>query len=298
MPPSARITDLVTCPIGGGGPIIAPCFPTVLIGGLPAARVTDQAVCAAGPDTIVRGAFTVLIGGLPAARITDNTAHAGLITTGLPTVLIGDPYVSFPVLINAIGADRVAVQTALGQLYSTPTGQAIIAGIAAANHTVTIQVGTSGSFCQPHSSDNRVPGKGTDSTVTWDPHQTLDGLDPANPHSSTVVLGHEMTHAYHNANGTDSNGPNDTFPGQAGSSGRGEERSTVGSAPPFDASGNRVNDAAGNPAGSFVQDPSGNYVPGTDYSKTSPTENSLRDDFGLPRRSTYYPKNWPGGAPW
>ena len=287
-----------TCPLHGGGPIIASCCPTVLIGGFPAARVTDQAVCAGGPDTIIRGAASVLIGGLPAARITDNTIHGGVIVQGWPTVIVGDPFVTFPINIAATGADRTAIQAALAQLYSTPTGRTILSGIAAANHTVTIQAGNAGSFCQPHSTDNRTPGKGSDSTVTWDQTQMLDGLDPADPHSSTVVLGHEMTHAYHNANGTDSNGPNDNFPGQSGTSGRGEERSTVGSAPPFDSAGNRVNDTAGNPAGAFVETPNGTYAPGPDYSHNVPSENSLRNDFGIPRRATYYPKNWPGGAPW
>jgi hypothetical protein len=29
-----------------------------------------------------------------------------------------------------------------------------------------------------------------------------------------------------------------------------------------------------------------------------PTENSFRDDLGIPRRPSYYPSGWPGGAPW
>jgi uncharacterized Zn-binding protein involved in type VI secretion len=38
-----------------GGPILAPGAPTVLIGGLPAARVTDMAICVGPPDDIVLG---------------------------------------------------------------------------------------------------------------------------------------------------------------------------------------------------------------------------------------------------
>jgi uncharacterized Zn-binding protein involved in type VI secretion len=48
-----------------------------------------MAVCAGGPDTIAVGSTSVTIGGSPAARIGDATAHGGVITTGLPTVLIG-----------------------------------------------------------------------------------------------------------------------------------------------------------------------------------------------------------------
>jgi uncharacterized Zn-binding protein involved in type VI secretion len=72
-----------------GGPISGPCAPTVLIGGLPAARVTDMAVCVGPPDTIVKGSATVIIAGMPAARIGDTCAHGGAIVAGLPTVLIG-----------------------------------------------------------------------------------------------------------------------------------------------------------------------------------------------------------------
>jgi uncharacterized Zn-binding protein involved in type VI secretion len=60
----------------------------VLIGGMPAARVGDMAVCVGPPDVIVLGSFTVLIGGMPAARLGDMTAHGGAIVMGCPTVLI------------------------------------------------------------------------------------------------------------------------------------------------------------------------------------------------------------------
>src|SRR5690554_6046874 len=56
--------------------------PTVLIGGLPAARATDMsAPCTlpgcvpGGPGLIAKGSSTVFIGGLPAARVNDMTTH-------------------------------------------------------------------------------------------------------------------------------------------------------------------------------------------------------------------------------
>jgi uncharacterized Zn-binding protein involved in type VI secretion len=88
------MTDMHTCPDSGGpvphvgGPIITGS-PNVLIGGLPAARVTDKATCVGLPDTIVMGSTSVFINGLPAARMGDQTAHGGVIVGGLPTVLIG-----------------------------------------------------------------------------------------------------------------------------------------------------------------------------------------------------------------
>jgi len=72
-----------------GGPILPPGCPTVLIGGLPAARATDMCTCVGPPDVILMGSPTVLIGNLMAARMGDPTAHGGLITLGCPTVMIG-----------------------------------------------------------------------------------------------------------------------------------------------------------------------------------------------------------------
>jgi uncharacterized Zn-binding protein involved in type VI secretion len=72
-----------------GGPILPPGAITVLIGGMPAARVTDMCVCVGPPDVIVLGSFTVMISNMPAARLGDMTAHGGAIVMGYPTVLIG-----------------------------------------------------------------------------------------------------------------------------------------------------------------------------------------------------------------
>lgn len=93
--PAARITDMHVCPMFTGpvphvgGPILPPGAPTVLIGNLPAARVSDMAVCVGPPDTIAMGSTTVLIANMPAARMGDTCAHGGTIVVGLPTVLIG-----------------------------------------------------------------------------------------------------------------------------------------------------------------------------------------------------------------
>ena len=95
MPPAARLTDLHTCPMVTGvvphvgGPISGPGAPTVLIGSMPAAVVGDLCVCVGPPDTIAKGSATVMSGGKPAARMGDLTAHGGVITLGLPTVMIG-----------------------------------------------------------------------------------------------------------------------------------------------------------------------------------------------------------------
>ncbi len=102
MPPAARITDMHVCPMVTGvvphvgGPILPPCAPTVLIGYLPAARVTDMATCVGPPDIILMGSPTVLINNLMAARIGDPTAHGGVIVLGCFTVIIGEAGVPAP----------------------------------------------------------------------------------------------------------------------------------------------------------------------------------------------------------
>jgi uncharacterized Zn-binding protein involved in type VI secretion len=72
-----------------GGPVLAPCAPNVLIGGQPAARMGDMALCVGPPDLIALGSPIVLINGQMAARMMDPTVHGGVIIMGMPTVLIG-----------------------------------------------------------------------------------------------------------------------------------------------------------------------------------------------------------------
>jgi len=95
MPPAARMGD--SC--SHGGTIVAG-FPTVLIGGQPAARVSDMHVCPmvtgvvphVGGPIMPPGSPTVLIGGLPAARMGDMATCTGppdSIIMGCPTVIIG-----------------------------------------------------------------------------------------------------------------------------------------------------------------------------------------------------------------
>lgn len=92
---AARVTDMHVCPMVNGtvphvgGPVLPAGCATVLIGGLPAARVGDLCLCTGPPDSIIKGSASVLIGGMPAARMGDATVHGGTIIAGCPTVLIG-----------------------------------------------------------------------------------------------------------------------------------------------------------------------------------------------------------------
>ena len=95
MPAAARAGDMHTCPLVTGvvphvgGPVLPPGCPTVLIDGMPAARVGDMLTCTGPPDVIAQGSATVTIGGMPAARMGDATAHGGVIILGSATVIIG-----------------------------------------------------------------------------------------------------------------------------------------------------------------------------------------------------------------
>ncbi len=95
--PAARLDDMTA----HGGKITVGCA-TVLIGGMPAARVEDMHICpmveprvppvphVGGP--IIMGSPTVIIGGMPAARMGDMATCVGppdSIALGCLTVLIG-----------------------------------------------------------------------------------------------------------------------------------------------------------------------------------------------------------------
>jgi uncharacterized Zn-binding protein involved in type VI secretion len=97
MPPAARLGDLTShgTPLAPG-----PGSPTVLIGGAPAwCAETDTHVCplvnGVQPHVggiVAMGSLTVMIDGLPAARMGDTIVEAGgpnAIAEGCPTVLIG-----------------------------------------------------------------------------------------------------------------------------------------------------------------------------------------------------------------
>jgi uncharacterized Zn-binding protein involved in type VI secretion len=72
-----------------GGVIMPPGAVTVIIGGQPAARMTDITMCAGPPGIVIKGSATVMTMNLPQARMLDPAAHGGMISMGCPTVLVG-----------------------------------------------------------------------------------------------------------------------------------------------------------------------------------------------------------------
>ena len=321
--PAARIGDMHTCPLINPGPVphvggpISMGAPTTLIGFMPAARVGDMAICVGPPDSIAMGSPTVLINYMPAARMGDPTVHGGVIVVGHPQTLIGgvagggayspappsmwDQFTTWlwnlthgpdqqreiysdGIMIQGDAAFRAQTRAALDRLASINSGAQLLSEIDASGNEVTIVEETDpNGYCTPDDfTDAQTPGVGTDSTVAWNPnHHTTDPSDPiSGTPGSTVILAHELIHANHNAHGDNHNGPYDSYPGQSGSSSRGEERATVGA------------------GGTAVTAPDGTSATVPDHSHDGITENTIRDDMGIPRRPTYYPSNWPGGAPW
>ncbi len=119
--PAARMGD----PTMHGGVIMAG-YPTVLIGGMPAARLGDMHVCPMlNPGTpppphvggpIALGSPLVLIGGMPAARMGDMATCAGppdTIAMGCPTVMIGESPGSGGGGGGAAGAAKAGAHSAL-----------------------------------------------------------------------------------------------------------------------------------------------------------------------------------------
>lgn len=87
--PSARITDIITCPVCGPGVIGTINQSTALFGGLPVARVTDLCFCAPPGVPLTKATPGLLVGGLPTAKVLDPAGHGGFINLGLASTLIG-----------------------------------------------------------------------------------------------------------------------------------------------------------------------------------------------------------------
>lgn len=310
----------------------------VIIEGLPAAHVTCSAVCVGTtsfgvahppppgpPPPIISGSLGVMIHKKPAARwfpSGDMSACGAFLGDpklfAMRRVLIGGisvgaaaPATPKPPSIAAQFANwfenlfrsednqaelygngiviqgtpefRAQTRAALDTLGRLPSGSQLLTNIGNSGRSVTITEETApNGYCTAHDGNDARNGTGTDSSVAWNPnHHTTDPADPVSgTPGSTVVLGHELVHAQHNADGGNANGPYDSYPGQNGSSSRGEERATVGA------------------GGTSVVQPDGTAAAVTDHSGDAVSENAIRDDLGIPRRPTYYPSNWAGGAPW
>jgi len=295
MLPAARVSDTHVCPMSDGpkphvgGPIIPPAATKTLIGGPFAARVSDMATCAGPPDIISQGAATVLIQGLPAARLSDKTVHGGAIVTGLFTVLIGGPTFSArPVTMvtrfrfglppwesRMQYGDGIEIRpdpndptyqsralAALIRLDTTPTMHRAFDAIEGSGNTVVIENYRPGPGEDPYNAYCQPDIIGGGSTVAWNPDVNGFGPPGTTPNwqqpGSDVILGHEMIHATHNATGDDADN-------EQNGSAVDEERNTVGLPA-------QTYNYPGDPDGY-----NGTALP--DTTGQPYTENQLRDDY-------------------
>lgn len=280
--PAARMTDFHICPMVTpvvppiphvGGPIVMGCF-TVLIGGLPAARLGDLCVCVGPPDVVLLGEFTVLIGGQPAARMLDMTAHLGTILLGCFTVLIGasgggggagaggaggaaDPN-AFPKLTR-LPDGRIQVgdhifiegdvefQTKalqdLVKLWQYPTGRKIISDIESGKHNTTIKsldmatAKKSGALAGPTDrAGAKDPTKGSDTTISYNPDLRDTDYTDENGKSVEMPVQSTLAHEMIHATHNDKGTNKRDVPDPKDPTGNQEESQTIG-----------INDHAGDP---------------------------------------------------
>lgn len=269
MLPAARVGDLHTCPMVTpglppvphvGGPILPPGAPLTFVGGPNAARLSDMATCVGPPDVIAMGSTSVLVQGLPAARQTDATAHGGLISVGLPTVLIGGPAFALPPNVTVDGPPLFQQQT-LRDLYflsTTPTGAALLARLGAAGEPVSIvPTSDANGYCSPNNGLFARLGIATGSTVQYNPNYRSNAYDAAGnliAQPPQVILAHELSHALANSEG--------------------DHRYGTDPAPPASEPNIEEEEAQAIGTGS--------------HTGRNPSENSLRTDLGLPARDNHF----------
>jgi uncharacterized Zn-binding protein involved in type VI secretion len=275
--PVARVTDPHVCPQStgplphAGGPILPPCQANVLIGGMPAARLSDFAICAGPIDVIFTASSSVLVGQLPLSRMTDQTAHTGMIVLGFPTVLIGGPTFALPPNITISGTPdfQNKVIRDMYFLSTLPSGQQLIERLGRSGQPVTISEfpGNNNSSATPINQTDATDGTGTGSTVLYSPGIQMDVFDAAGHRIAfppQMALGHELGHALHNAEG------NNNFTG-------------TDPAPP--ASERTISEGEAMAIGTGS------------HSADSPTENTMRSDAGLPRRDNHFGATPTGPVP-
>lgn len=240
----------------------------VQIGGLPAARVTDQNACPIpwfghAMTPLIEGSATTLIEGLFASRVGDHVACGAAVKSGCSSVLIGGPTQKFPdIRIGGDNAYKRQVQQALAEILTVPDGVLWMNRYAATGKTMEIV---------PYpAADNGLhyPRPFGNSRIEWAPgfrfygHQAdasgnLTGYVDIPPEET---LFHEMVHGLHHAEGNTGTGttPVPSEPGQST-----EEAQTIGNGP---------------------------------YSGTSPTENSWRAQKGMSGQRSDHFGTSPGSA--
>lgn len=252
----------------------------VLSGGLGEDRLSggtgaDRVYAGAGADTIVNtGGRDVIY----AQRVGDTLSAADGASNQVVNVELNSGLGLKGVRVEGSEAFRQRIEDDLAFLRSSPSGQRMLAEFdraAAQGNTVTIRelqneqngfaLSAGGTIA------NQRPGQASDVDISYNPSFFVAEL-PA----PSVILYHEMSHAYNGVNGTflpgDFNGrgsPADIADADAGVPNA--ERQAVGldtTAPAYD----------------FDRDPA---TPPTTHNPIALTENGMREEMGLPLRPSY-----------
>jgi uncharacterized Zn-binding protein involved in type VI secretion len=266
MNPVARVDDTTACPLVApnthtGGPLANATPVHLHANGRPVIRLGDYAQCVlpAPRDVVFSGAATFTVCGLPVAHVGSAMVHGGTIVTGSPDFMVGGP--SFALPANLVFAGSPEFQNAaildLYLISLTPSGQEMFTRLEDAGQTVTINEHFDvNGFCSPVNQADADAGTPTGSSVLWNPSYrsnafTDDGTMIPQPPQS--ILFHELAHALANAEG--------------------RQRHDVDPDPPASQTGIAEEEAQAIGTGSHNDD--------------YPSENSLRADWGLPRRDNH-----------
>jgi Ca2+-binding RTX toxin-like protein len=186
-----------------------------------------------------------------------------------------DPELGRSIVVNGSDIFQQRMEAELDFLRASPAGQQMLAELDAAaeqGNVVTIRelANEQNGFAQTMDRrnaeiSNGQAGSGSDVLVSYNPSFHMDAFP-----TSSVVLFHELSHAYNGVTGTFQPG---TYQGEGPDSGRvsNAERQAVGletSNAPFD----------------FDGDPS---TPPTTHNPMHLTENGIRQEMGLPDRPSY-----------
>jgi uncharacterized Zn-binding protein involved in type VI secretion len=270
---ACRVSDLHLCPAFNvavphlGGSVLAAAPITVFAEGLPAARLGDFATCFGPPDVLFEGAATVIVGGVPWVGRFHRTAHSGIMLMAASTVYVGDPKFTLPPQVTVKGPPHFQNQVIRDMflLSTTPSGKELFARIEAADQPITIvpEADPHNSFAAPLDGDKAKNGEPVGSTVRYNPSVSISVFDAAGntiDEPPQIVLGHEMVHALNNAEGTHHFGT-DPSPPASEPTIEEEEAATIGTG---------------------------------SHSGDGLTENTFRDDLGLPRRDNHLGGPTPG----
>jgi type VI secretion system secreted protein VgrG len=113
----------------------------------------------------------------------------------------GDVKVGNNIIIKGDLEFQTKTLAGLGQIASTPTGEALLQSIDKNGKTVTIQKTTGGNSCGYSNGAGRfqnadgTPGAGSDATVNYNPDRTSTGTEDWETRPPAIGLAHELVHA-------------------------------------------------------------------------------------------------------